>query len=95
MQLKVSAEQKLNTNSTSDMRWKVEPLKEAVEELLKNAGFPEEQYLIRVGGDYVSVMFDTKEAVDYFRGDFAYSSLSEDCVYEYKIDGKRHCAYIY
>jgi hypothetical protein len=95
MRLKVSKEQKLNSKSTSEMRWKVDALHSTVAELLKESGFPEDHYVIRKGSDYVSVMFDLKEAVDYFRGDFDTSVLAEDCVYEYKQDGKRHCAYIY
>jgi len=77
------------------MRWKIGPLREAVEKLLVEAGFPEEHYIVKSGVDYICVMFDSKDAVDYFKGDFEYSELSEDCVYEYKQDGKRHCAYIY
>jgi hypothetical protein len=77
------------------MKWKVDELLVAVEELLKESGFPEELYVLRTGSDYVCVLFDAKEAVDYFMGDFENSTLSDDCVYEYKADGKRHCAYIY
>lgn len=77
------------------MRWKVAQLRAAVEELLVSSGFPEEHYIIKNGTDYICVLFDKKEAVDYFRGDFETSELAEDCVYEYKQDGKRHCAYIY
>ena len=77
------------------MKWKIVDLKVEVEKLLKDVGFPEELFILRTGTDFVCVMFDSKGAVDYFRVDFENSMLSDDCVYEYKADGKRHCAYIY
>jgi hypothetical protein len=77
------------------MKSKLDPLMEKVVKLLKEAGFPEDQYIVKLGEDYVCVMFDQKEAVDYFRGDFENSEIDEDCVFYYLQDGKRHCAKIY
>lgn len=66
-----------------------------VENLLKDSGFPPEQYIINVHEHCVAVHFDLKEAVEYFRGDFDFSPLSKTCVFDYKKYGKRHAAYIY
>jgi len=77
------------------MESKLVPLQEKVKMLLAEAGFPEEHYIIKLGEDYVCVMFDIKGAVDYFRNDFVNSELEKDCVYHYAQDGKRHCAMIY
>jgi len=76
------------------MKWKLEDLKHEVIRLLGGAGFPPEHYLIKTGDDYVAVFFDKKEAVDYFRLDFDSSELANECIFEYRKDGKRHGAYI-
>ena len=70
-------------------------LKEDVENLLKNSGFPPEHYTLFVYDHCIAIHFDKKEAVDYFRGDFSYSSLAKTCVFDYKKYGKKHAAYIY
>lgn len=77
------------------MKWKISDLQVEVENLLGSAGLPPELYIIRSADDYVAVMFDKKEAVDYFRVDFESSNLGKDCIYEYKKVGKKHAAYIY
>jgi hypothetical protein len=43
----------------------------------------------------IGIFFDDKKAVDYFRGDFDHSGLSQDCVFEYKKVRDKHVAYIY
>jgi len=77
------------------MKMNMQQLKQELEHLLKHAGFPEEHYIIRINNDNVSIMFDQKQAVDYFKGDFNDSRLSKLCIFEYRRDGKRHVAYIY
>ena len=77
------------------MKWSVKDLRAEVEQLLISAGFSPDLYLVISGEDSVKVMFDKKEAVDYFRGDFESSPLAPDCIYEYKKEGKKHAAYIY
>jgi hypothetical protein len=66
-----------------------------VEKLLKDAGFPPEVYIVIQEEDCVSVHFDNKEAVDYFRGDFDNWKYAVDCMFEYKRVGKRHAAFIH
>ena len=73
----------------------VEQLREEVENLLQESGFPEDHYYIKVESFTVIVMFDEKEAVDYFEGDFDYSELSLNHAFEYETRGIRHCAVIY
>ncbi len=77
------------------MKLNLRDLCKEVEIILEQAGFSTDLYIIKINDDNVEVMFDEKEAVDYFRGDFEYSSLNKDCIFEYKKDGKRHAAYIY
>lgn len=77
------------------MKMNISQLKREIEHLLRQSGFPEEHYIIKTNDDSVVVMFDKKEAVDYFKGDFNESSLARDCIFEYKRDGKRHTACIY
>lgn len=77
------------------MRWNLADLRKAVEDLLAQGGFSPELYVIKSGDDYISVQFDKKEAVEYFRGDFDESEVSISCIFEYRKEGKRHCAYIY
>lgn len=77
------------------MKMNLGQLRVELEDLLKRSGFPPEQYIIKMHDDYVAVIFDMKEAVDYFKGDFDESSLARDCIFEYKKDGKRHAANIY
>jgi len=73
----------------------ISDLKGDVENLLKDSGFPPEQYIINVHEHCIAVHFDIKAAVDYFRGDFEFSHLATKCVFDYKKYGKRHAAYIY
>jgi hypothetical protein len=77
------------------MKMNISQLRGELEHLLKESGFPEEHYIIKTNNDSIAVMFDKKEAVDYFKGDFDESSLARDCIFEYKREGKRHAAYIY
>jgi hypothetical protein len=66
-----------------------------LEDIAKGAGFPNDLYFIRKNPGSVSIEFDAKEAVDYFKGDYDMSSLSDNTYWEYRKNGKRHCAYIY
>lgn len=66
-----------------------------IRRLLLDSGFPEEQFYIKAEGEKIKVLFDTKEAVDYFKGDFEYSYLAESRLFRYQVDGKRHCAIIF
>jgi len=66
-----------------------------VERLLKESGFVPELYILSQGAECISVLFDKKEAVEYFQGDFNKSELADKCLYEYKKVGKKHAAYIY
>lgn len=77
------------------MAWEIDSLVIEIEGLLAQAGFSAELYIIKTGRDYVCVMFDMEEAVEYLRVDFEASNLAKDCVYRYKREGKRHCALIY
>lgn len=77
------------------MKLSLSVLETEIESILSKAGFVSELYLIKKEGDCIVVLFDTKEAVDYFRGDFELSAISVDCMFNYKKDGKRHAAYIY
>jgi hypothetical protein len=63
-------------------------------DLLLESGFCDDLFFIKVEWNKVIVMFDMKEAVDYFRSDFEWSKLSSNYEYAYKQDGKRHCAVI-
>lgn len=72
----------------------VEALASEVRALLIRSGFPEEHFFIKIESQKVKVLFDMKEAVDYFKGDFDYSDLSDDHIFRYQKDGKRHCAII-
>jgi hypothetical protein len=65
-----------------------------VRKLLLKSGFCEELFFIKIEWDKIIVMFDMKEAVDYFRTDFDYDEISQKYVYTYIRDGKRHCAEI-
>jgi hypothetical protein len=82
-------------NDLRIMSKEVEQLAHSVRRLLLNSGFPEEQFYIKVEGEKIKVLFDTEEAVEYFRSDFDYSYLAESHLFRYQIDGKRHCAIIY
>ena len=73
----------------------ISDLKGDVENLLKDSGFPPEQYIINIHEHCIAVHFDLKEAVEYFRGDFEFSNLADKCVFDYKKYGRRHAAYIY
>lgn len=77
------------------MKITLSQLREKLQHLLNEAGFPEHHYVIRVNGSSIDVMFDKKEAVDYFKGDFDESDLEKHCVFEYKKEGKRHVAHFY
>jgi hypothetical protein len=77
------------------MKMNLTSLQAEVEVVLKTAGFSPELYIIKVHDDCVSVHFDKKEAVDYFRVDFEAAPIAKDCIFEYKKVGKRHAAYIY
>lgn len=70
-------------------------LYEEVEKLLKEACFPAELYILKKEAECVSVHFDKKEAVDYFKGDFDNWEYASECMFEYKRVGKRHAAFIY
>ena len=70
-------------------------LRKELEDILTNAGFDPEQYYIKTNEGYISVHFDLKEAVEYFKGDFDSSSIAKDCIFEYKKDGKTHTACVY
>lgn len=65
-----------------------------VEKLLKASGFPSEIYILKREEECVSVHFDKKEAVDYFKGDFDDWEYASECMFEYKRVGKRHAAFI-
>ena len=69
-------------------------VRDEVFDLLLKSGFCEDLFYIKVNWNGVIVMFDVMEAVDYFRGDFDYSDLSQMYEYRYEADGKRHCAVI-
>lgn len=69
-------------------------VEDMVYDLLLKSGFCDDLFFIKVEWNKVIVMFDMKEAVDYFRADFEWSELSSKYEYEYKMDGKRHCAVI-
>ena len=77
------------------MKMNLTSLQTEVEAVLKTAGFSPELYIIKVHDDCISVHFDKKEAVDYFRVDFEASPIAKDCIFEYKKVSKRHAAYIY
>ena len=77
------------------MAKKVEDLANEIRGMLSDSGFPEEDYIVTTIDFKVKVLFDTKGAVDYFRGDFDYSYLCKDHVFRYEKDGKRHCAIIF
>ena len=77
------------------MRITIPQLHGALEVLIAQAGFPPELYIIKKHEDSVSIEFDVREAVDYFKGDFDASDLARDCIFEYKRVGKRHAAFIY
>jgi hypothetical protein len=77
------------------MMWNVDLVKAEVVQLLLDSGFAEELFYVKEDIISVIVMFDCKEAVDYFKVDFEYSELAEKYNFRYKIDGKRHCAVIY
>lgn len=62
--------------------------------LLIKSGFSEDMFYIRIEWNKVIIMFDLKEAVDYFEEDFLYDEISKKYEYSYKEDGKRHCAII-
>ncbi len=69
-------------------------VRDQIEDLLLDSGFCEDLFYITKERTRIIVMFDCKEAVDYFRGDFEYHELSQKYRYQYAIDGKRHCAVI-
>jgi hypothetical protein len=77
------------------MKITIRELQKEVERLLNDSGFPANHYLLQIHEECIAVHFDKKEAVEYFRGDFEYSHLSNTCVFDYKRVGKRHAAYIY
>ena len=70
-------------------------LRKELESILTNAGFDTEQYYIKMNEGYVSVHFDLKEAVEYFKGDFDNSDIAKDCIFEYRKEGKTHAACVY
>jgi hypothetical protein len=70
-------------------------LRKELEDILTNAGFDPEQYYIKMNEGYVSVHFDLKEAVEYFKGDFDNSDIAKDCIFEYRKEGKTHAACVY
>lgn len=77
------------------MKMNLVSLQAEVEVVLRTAGFSSDLYIIKVHDDCISIHFDKKEAVDYFRIDFEASLVTKECIFEYKKIGKRHAAYIY
>jgi hypothetical protein len=77
------------------MKIDVLQLKTELENLLNQLSFPEEHYVIKIDNNSVVIMFDEREAVNYFKGGFDDSSLAENCFFQYKKEGKRHTACIY
>jgi hypothetical protein len=73
----------------------VEQLAYSVKKLLLDSGFPEEHFYIKIEGHQIKVLFDKREAVDYFKGDFDCSHLASSHIFRYLKDGKRHCAIIF
>ena len=77
------------------MKVTLEQIKSDLEDLLSSAGIPNDHYLVRMNYSNVSVEFDSKEAVDYFKGDYEDSPMAGYTYWEYRKVGKRHCAYIH
>jgi hypothetical protein len=73
----------------------VDLLRGQVEQLLQDSGFPEDLYFLKIEASTVVVMFDEKEAVDYFEGDFDDSELAINHTFEKERRGVRYCAIIY
>ncbi len=62
--------------------------------LLEEAGFPPEQYIIKMGISSVEVHFDSPSAVEYFRGEVEMCDRADDLIFEHRTSGKRYVAYI-
>jgi hypothetical protein len=77
------------------MRMSLTALKKELENILTSAGFDAEQYYIKMHDDHVSVHFDVKEAVEYFKGDFDDAVIAKECIFEYRKEGKTHAACVY
>ena len=75
--------------------WDVEEVKSEINNLLLQSGFDPDHFIIKEDFLSILVLFDMKAAVDYFKGDFESSELSEKYRFRYHKDGKRHCAMIY
>jgi len=62
-----------------------------VVEMLDEAGFPPDLYIIKSFGDSVTVHFDDRAAIDYFVDDVEkYSEHAQHFVIQKGRDGKRH-----
>jgi len=77
------------------MRMSLTALRKELENILTSAGFDPEQYYFKMHEDHVSVHFDVKEAVEYFKGDFDCSTIARECIFEYRKEGKTHAACVY
>lgn len=70
---------------------KTEEIVLLVVEMLEEAGFASELYIIKSFGDSVTVHFDDREAVDYFVDDVEkYSEHAQNFIIQKGRDGKRH-----
>jgi hypothetical protein len=63
-------------------------------DLLEEAGFGSELYLIKMKADALEVHFDHPGAVDYFRKEIESSSYAKDLIFDTYKDGVRHVAHI-
>ena len=72
----------------------VKEIRKIVEILLDRAGFDSELYFIREDESGVSVLFDSKPAVDYFLQEVKLSEWNDDFVQASMVEGKRYVAYI-
>jgi hypothetical protein len=72
----------------------VKDIRKIVEVLLQRAGFEEDHYFIREDESGISVLFDSKGAVDYFLKEVELSEWNDDFVQTSMVEGKRYVAYI-
>lgn len=73
---------------------KQEDLRTIILELLEDAGFSPELYLIKNEVDGLSVHFDDSGAVKYFRRELELSQWAKELILEERKDGKRYVAYL-
>jgi hypothetical protein len=70
---------------------KTQDIKNAVIQMVEDAGFTPELYIIKAQGDSVSVQFDDEEAVDYLMADVEkYSDAAQNYILQKGREGKRH-----